>query len=295
MHPSRISIIGTALLLALMAVPAAANLTFSTSGPDTIAQGDSVILTGTGAFNGTVSLTVLGRNYYNTFLADPDENGIFSLTLTPEETRKFSSGQYAFVVQDPGANGKPDTGTRITEAGNIFLTGRDIAVADLGQVSGLKADVRPEAERLIRVSERAGSDDLFTLAFFFVELPAIHFDETTDPVTHRILPGRVSHEGLSFSGTTNIGNENRLSARVYKAGTRELVFSRELPVIGTRPESNDPTGGKELNTWTFVMDPSSLGPGEYFLTVGRQNEEISGTGTMFMVIWDSRHGPGSIP
>ena len=93
------------LLIALIAAPASAGLTFTSSSPHTIAEGDVFTITGTGATNGSVAVMAFGRDYFHTFMATPDAQGNYSVTLFPAETQNFQSGQYAFVVMDPVTTG----------------------------------------------------------------------------------------------------------------------------------------------------------------------------------------------
>jgi len=273
------------LLIALAAAPVSAGLAFTSSSPQTIAEGDTFMITGTGATNGSVAVMAFGRNYFHTFTATPDTQGNYSVTLSPAETQNFQSGQYAFVILDPGADRQFEIAAHVTGAGIITITDRGVPVADLGPLSGLGPGVQPAVEALLNVAGRPGVDDIVTPAYFFVELPFINFSGTTDPVTSQLTPIRSAEGRLTFAGTTNMGTENTLTAEIYNLTTgthvRSVPVSAIVPGTGAEPGIN-----KVLNSWTFELDPTGLVPGEYYADVGWQKEKTCGHGTALFTIPD---------
>jgi hypothetical protein len=290
-----VCVVAALMLSILIAAPAMAGIYFAPSGPDTIVKGDTVLITGSGMTNGSLSVMVIGRNYFQALSEIPDSAGNFSITMAPEETRTFSSGQYVFVILDPGANGAFEIGSRITEAGNITITRSGVAAAEFGPAGSLTANVQPVVAEILAQTGQSGVDDVVTVAYFFVEEPFIHFDQDRDPVTHQTVPGRDGDNRLHFSGTTNMGDENTLSAKVYNTENRDLVIITDIPVL-VQDGVTEPGRNKELNAWNYVMDPAQLPPGEYILTVGWQKEKTTGTGTVLFTIPDTRPvktGPGN--
>ena len=275
-----------AVLAALMIAPAAAGVTFATSCPDTIAKGDTVTITGTGAANGSVAVMVMGRQYFHTFTAYPDLEGDFTAIMKPEETRHFQSGQYAFVILDPGANGLHEIGSRVTENGNISVTDKGVTVVDLGPVKDLRASVHPAVATLLAASGRAGVDDIVTPTYFYVEEPVIHFDQNADAETHRLILGRNDPHRLHFSGTTNMGVEDILTATIRSTASGDLVLSATLPAI-VAGGAYEPGRNSGLNYWKYDMDTTGITPGEYFITVGWQKEKTTGTGTELFIVPDT--------
>ena len=173
--------INTVILLALMVcliLPSSAALTVVTSGPQTIARADTVTLTGTGAQNGSMILWILGRNYFDTKTATPDKKGNFTFLIKPQESTLFSSGEYAFLIQDPGADKSFEIapllwsdGIRIADQGKI--------ITNIGQKTSFPADISPVSSTILNVSERPDVDDIFAPYYFYVE----------DPY-HTVQPGR---------------------------------------------------------------------------------------------------------
>ena len=273
------------LLIALVAAPASAGLAFASSSPQTIAEGDAFTITGTGATNGSVAVMAFGRNYFHTFTATPDGQGNYSVTLSPAETQNFQSGQYAFVILDPGADRQFEIAAHVSGDGNITITDGGVPVADLGPAGELGPGVQLAVETLQNVAGRPGVDDIVTPAYFFVELPFINFSGTTDPVTGQLTPARNADGRLTFAGTTNMGSENTLTAEIYNLTTgthvQSVPVSEIVPGTGTEPGIN-----KVLNSWTFELDPTGLAPGDYYADVGWQKEKTSGHGTALFTIPD---------
>ena len=281
------------LVIALAVTPVAANLTFVSSSPQTIAEGDAFTMNGTGANNGSVAVMAFGRGYFSDSAIIPDTRGNYSFTLSPNETGNFQSGQYAFVILDPGADRKSEIAATISGAGNITMMDRGVPVADLGPASGLHTGVQPAVEAIQDAAKRPGVDDIVTPVYFFVELPYIQFSGTTDPATGR-LPSEPGAGGrLVFSGTTNMGSENTLTAEIFSM-TGDHILS--VPVSAIVPGSVPGPGiHKIMNSWSFELDPSLLGPGEYYLDVGWQKAKNAGhAGALFTVSADATQEPSGL-
>ncbi|MFA5331083.1 MAG: hypothetical protein WC342_01785 [Methanoregula sp.] len=280
------------LVMALVAAPAAAGPAFVSSSPQTIAEGDAFTIAGTGATNGSVAVMAFGRNYFHTFAATPDSQGNYSIALSSSDTRAFQSGQYAFVILDPGADRQFEIAGTVSGTGNISITDRGVPVADLGPVRDLGPGVQPAVAVLLEVSKRPGIDDIVTPEFFFVELPFIRFSGMTDPATGLLVPDRSTDGRLLFAGTTNMGTENTLTAEIYNLTTGTHVIS--VPVSAIVPGTGaEPAINKVMNSWTFELDPSRLEPGEYYVDVGWQKEKTAGHGTVLFIV--PAEGPAHPP
>lgn len=280
-------IVTVLLLTIFIAAPVMAELTFTPGCPDTIVKGDTFTITGSGMTNGSVTVIVIGRNYFQMLSEIPDSTGRnITITMDSEKTREFSSGQYAFVILDPGANGQYEIGSRITDAGNITITRSGVAAAELCPAGSLTANVQPVVAEILTQAGQSGVDDVVTAAYFFVEEPFIHFDQNGDPVTHFLVPECDGNNQLYFTGTTNMGAENVLTAKVYDTASRILIRDETIPAI--RPGGvTEPGRNKELNAWNYTMDPAQLPAGEYILTIGWQKEKTTGTGTVLFTIPDT--------
>ena len=268
------------MAVALIVLPAAASVTFQSSSPQTIAEGDRFVIQETDATNGSVAIWVIGRNYFDVRFVKPDEHGTFTYILKPDETRNFSSGQYAVVIQDPGANRQFEIEPRRSGAGTITLLNNGAKYADVGETQNFKADVQPVITMVLALTTNPDTDDIITPYYFFVELPSIHFDRNTDPEWDIPLQVKTSGKPVVIRGTTNVGVENVLIATVRTADTNKPIMSTILPVIAGSNNEN----GNELNHWEYELDPSGLPAGEYFLTVGWQKEKTLGTGTILFTV-----------
>ena len=270
------------LLLFILVLPASATITVVTSWHDTITKGDTVTLTGTGFTNGTVSIWVIGRNYLDTKTAVPDKKGNFSFVVKPEENRKYSSGQYAFLVQDPGQNGAIEIEPFVWDDG-IKIANRGKIVTDIGRKEDLAAFVKSNVDALINASARPDVDDLFTSYYFYVEEPVVHFDGVTSSGSASRLSNITTGERIVVTGTTNMGVENQLRVEIRNVTSWALIISGTVPVVP----------GSIQNRWSYELDEPGLQEGEYVITMGWRKGGTSGTGTALLTV--ARQPPPPFP
>jgi len=269
----------TVTLLALMVfliLPASAALTAVTSGPQTIARADTVTLTGTGAQNGSVILWIVGRNYFDTKTASPDKKGNFTFLIKPQETTLFSSGEYAFLIQDPGADRSFEIaplfwsdGIRIADQGKV--------IANIGQKTSFPADISQVASTILNVSARPDVDDIFTPYFFYVEDPYIRFNRVGESGPGK-LPDQTTGEALLITGTTNVGPENFLRVEIRNTSSNDLITSGTIPV----------ESGTNTNQWTYSLDEPGLPAGSYNVTVGEKKFTASGEASAQLTVLEYR-------
>jgi len=256
------------LLLAIITAPVTAEVYFTTSAPGIITKGDPISISGTGAVNGTVGVWIVGRDHFEVLTTAPDRHGNFSITIKPSATDGFSSGQYAIVYQDPGAGGILEIGGGTDINGNLAIMNRGKIVARLGPREDLRGNIRIAVDQILNTSSIPGVDDTFQAEYFFVEEPAIHFNEMI-PASGFRLPDKITGEHIVISGTTNIGTDNTLSTEIRTQKTNELVTIKTIPVIASL----------HMNTWTWDLDAPGLPPGDYNLTVGWVKSDTNSTGT----------------
>ena len=268
------------ILLLLLVLPASATVTVVTSLHDTITKGDTVTITGTGFTNGTVSIWMIGRNYFDTKTTVPDKKGNFSFVVRPEETRKYSSGQYAFLVQDPGQNGAIEIEPFVWDEG-IKIANRGKIITDIGKKENLAAFVTSNVNALINASARPDVDDIFTLYYFYIEEPVVHFDAVTGSGSESRLPNLTTGERVIVTGTTNMGVENQLRVEIRNLTSQALIISGTVPVVP----------GTVQNRWSYELDAPGLQKGEYYITVGWLKESAGGTGTTLLTV----AGQNSLP
>ena len=259
------------LLLAIIAAPVTAAVYFTTSAPGIITKGDTFSISGTGAVNGTVGIWIVGRDHFEVLTTAPDRHGNFSITIKPSATDRFSSGQYAIVFQDPGASGvlEIEGGTDVND--NLVVMNRGKIVTRLGHRQDLGENIRPIVGQILSASSIPGMDDIFHEEFFFVEEPAVFFNNLI-PASGLRLPDQITGERIVISGTTNIATENTISTEIRTRNTKELVTEKTIPVIAGYP----------MNTWTWDLDAPGLPPGDYELTVGwvKSNTTVKGVFTV---------------
>ena len=243
-------------LFLILVFPVSAQVTFVTSGPQTIVKGDTVTLTGNGAENGTVALWIIGQNYFSTKMAVPDKKGNFMFTVPPTETTLFSPGTYAFIIQDPSADKTLEIGPLFWTDG-IRIANKGKVIANIGPISSFPADITPIANVIVNASESPGVDDIFTPYYYYVEDPWIHFNRINDA---GYLPDQTTGEAVLIAGTTNVGPENHLHIDIKNATSGESVTSQDIQV---QPDPN-------TNQWSYSLDEPGLPPGSYVVTVSEQ-------------------------
>jgi hypothetical protein len=265
---SKRGIIVLAILAAIIAMPVTAAVYFSTSAPGIITKGDPFSISGTGAVNGTIGIWIVGRDHFEVLTSAPDRHGNFSITFKPSATERFSSGQYGIVYQDPGAGGilEIEGGTDVN--GNLVVMNRGKNIARLGPRQDLGENIRPVVSQILSASSLPGVDDTFQTEYFFVEEPAVFFDNLI-PASGFRLPDKITGERIDIPGTTNIGTENTISTEIRIQNTNEIVTVKTIPVAAGYP----------MNTWTWGLDAPGLPPGEYELIVGWAKSNITSKGT----------------
>ncbi|MFA6364363.1 hypothetical protein [Methanoregula sp.] len=270
--------INTVILLALVVVlslPASAGLTVVTSGPQTIAKADTVTLTGTDAQNGSVALWIVGRNYFDTKTVTPDKKGNFTFVIKPEESNKFSSGEYAFLIQDPGADKRFEIAPLLWSDG-IRIADNGKVITNIGLESSFRADIGPVAATIINISGEPGVDDIFTPYYFYVEEPHMRFNRVSE--SSGTLPDQTTGEALLITGTTNVGPENLLKVEIRNATSNDLITSQTIPV----------ETGTNTNQWTYALDAPGLPAGSYIVTIGEQKYTTSGNASAQITILEYR-------
>jgi hypothetical protein len=268
------------ILLILLILPASATITPVTSLYDTIAKGDTVTFVGSGAMNGTVAVWVMGRDYFALKTVQPDKKGNFTFVIKPEETRTYPSGQYAFLVVDPGSDNAIEIEPLIWDEG-IKIADRGKIVTDIGKKEDLPALIEPKVDTIITAARRPGVDDIITPHIFYVEGPIIHFDELNGVDSTPRLSDMTTGEKIEIAGTTNMGVENSLHVEIRNISSRVLITSGNIPVVQ----------GAYQNRWSYTLTAPGLPAGNYSVTIGRQSGVTSEAGTALFTI----EGPSSLP
>jgi hypothetical protein len=262
------------VILAFMVTPVAASVYYTSSAHQIITKGDTFSISSTSAKNGPVAIWLIGRNYFDTLPVTPDRNGNFSISLKPTTTVKFSSGQYAVVIQDPGPNGRMEIEPGTDSSGNLTIMNRGKIIEKIGARKDLKGNVQPVVAVLVDAANLQGVDDSFLPEYFFVEEPSVQFDQQISGSKSRISD-KINGERLVISGTTNMGPENYLRTHIYNLDTNGIIISNTIPVVA----------GSQVNHWTYELNAPGLPQGNYNLTVGWTKSNTTSTGiTTFSVV-----------
>lgn len=248
-------------LLIVLGIPVSAALTVVTSSPQTIVKADTVTFSGTGEKNGSVTLWIIGQDYFSTETTKTDKKGNFTFVISPKVTTVFSPGQYAFLIQDPGANKNYEIGPLLWSDG-IRIADQGVVVGDIGQISSFPANIYPVVSTILNSTGQPDTDDIFTPYYYFVEEPSIHFDRVN---SNGNLPDQTTGEALLITGTTNIGPENQLHVAIKNSTSGDIITSQNIPV---EPGTNS-------NQWTYSLDEPGLPAGSYIVTISEQKYTTS--------------------
>jgi len=260
-------------ILALLVFPGSSAVTLSSSTPQIIAKGNDLSLTGTGAINGSVALWIIGRNYIDRQVLIPDEKGNFTHYINSVDTRQYSSGQYAFVIQDPGPNRRLDIEYRIADNGNIILQNRGKIFADIGARENLKANLVPLISAFSSAAANPAADDIFIPDYYFVEDPSVWFDHILEQGESR-LPDVIAGSPVLLGGQTNLAPHEMLRAEIRDRISGNVAASAEIPV--------EP--GSSVNRWSWALDSPNFLPGTYIVTLWRPNAFVNCSASAFFTV-----------
>ena len=194
---------------------------------------------------------------------------------------KFSNGQYAVVLQDPGKSRSFEIEPGKDSGGNLTVMNRGKIIIRLGTKENLKGNVQKEAEALGASSLLQGVDDTFLIRYFSVEDPAIHFDEII-PASDARLPDKISGAKIVISGTTNLGTDDIIHAVIQNADSGGPVTIKDLGVIP----------GSSMNEWKYILEEPGLEAGNYRITLSCDKTNTTGTDTAHFSV---RNEAGTAP
>ena len=261
------------IFILILILPVSATITPVTSLYDTIVKGDTATFVGTGAMNGTVAVWVMGRDYFAVKTVQPDKKGDFTFEIKPEETRNYPSGQYAFLIVDPGSDNAIEIEPLIWDEG-IKIADRGKIVTDIGKKEDLPALIGPKVDVIMTAAKRPAVDDIITPHIFYVEGPSVHFDGLSGVDLQSRLPDMTTGEKIEITGTTNMGVENQLHVEIRNISSRVLITSGNIPVVQ----------GAYQNRWSYTLAAPGLPAGDYAVTIGRQSGVTSETGTALHIV-----------
>lgn len=264
-----------------MVFPVAADVYFSASTPQIITRGDTFVVSGTGATNGTAALWVIGREYLDVRTVTPDRNGNYSFVYKPTDTMKFRNGQYAVALQDPGLSRSLEIEPGKDSGGNLTIMNRGKIIFRLGRMEDLPGNVQREADALASSAHLQGVDDTFLVRYFSVEKPTIYIDGII-PASDSRLPDKISGEKIIIAGTTNLRTDDVIQAAISHAGSDTLVTTKDLVILP----------GTSLNAWSYVLDEPGLEPGDYRITL---SSAAMDTGDSAVAHFSVRNTAGGIP
>ncbi|MEN6443183.1 MAG: MEMAR_RS02690 family S-layer glycoprotein [Methanoregula sp.] len=250
----------------------------ATASQSTVAQGDSVFITGTaqGQPSAGVQIWILGKNYAVVKSQSVNSDASFSYEVKKEDTKSLSAGQYFVVAQHPMQNNKFDIqyepnayGPAPQVAGyvwNELITTTPLQLFKLTGSSSLQGS--NAAQALIDGINSANVDDTYTKLQFLVEVPVIN----VDPVGDR-------HVGDKFTvtGTTNLAVDDDVLMEIYSSSFKPTDKSMSSGFSGSTGTVKVTKGDSGLNKISFDVDASTYKPDEYIVKATAVLQEASGT------------------
>ncbi|MGD0535794.1 MAG: MEMAR_RS02690 family S-layer glycoprotein [Methanoregula sp.] len=260
----------------------------ATASQSTVAQGDSVFITGTaqGQPSSGVMIWLLGKNYAGVTTTSVNSDSSFSYEIKKEATKTLYAGQYFIVAQHPMQNNQFDVYPAVTPGTAVSgmpVTASGVSVFTVNQTSGSlgisdSADFRltgsgslqgsDAAEALIEAINSANVDDTYTKLQILLEVPII----TIDPVGDR-------HVGDKFTitATTNLAVDDDVLFEVYSSSFQPTQKSQSGEFSGASGTVKVTKGDNGLNKLSFDVDASTFKPDEYLVKASAVLQTATGT------------------
>lgn len=265
------------LIIAVIALPAGASEYDASSGPVTIANGDSVYIHGiaTGHPRNGLQLWIISHNYLRvTTLAVNDDN-TYLYELRPADTQNLASGEYFFLVQHPMMNGQfdivydPATGRIINRQ---LDGGRGMAIFTISGSGSLQGP--DSALALIRAISSQNIDDVFARYSFYISPPNAFINPVGD---------HYAGDKFTISGSTNLAAGDELQIEITSSSFKPTDKSQGSEFSGTSGIVRVVEGNDGYNKWSFDVDSTGFKPDEYLVKVSGILQDVTGS-TYFNII-----------
>lgn len=265
------------LTIALIAVPVTAARFDASSGPVTIANGDSVYIHGiaTGHPRNGLQLWIISHNYLKvTTLAVNDDN-TYEYELRPADTQNLASGEYFFLVQHPMMNSQfdiiydPSTGRIINKQ---LDGGKGMAIFTISGAGSLQGP--DSALALVNAINDQNIDDIFAKYSFYISPPNAFINPIGD---HYV------GDKFTISGSTNLAPDDELMIDITSSSFKPTEKSQGSEFSGSSGIVRVVKGDGGYNHWSFDVDASAFKPDEYIVRVTGITVEVVGS-TYFNII-----------
>ena len=263
--------------IALIAVPVTAARFDASSGPVTIANGDSVYIHGiaTGHPRNGLQLWIISHNYLKvTSLAVNDDN-TYEYELRPADTQNLASGEYFFLVQHPMMNSQfdiiydPSTGRIINKQ---LDGGKGMAIFTISGAGSLQGP--DSALALVNAINDQNIDDIFAKYSFYISPPNAFINPIGD---HYV------GDKFTISGSTNLAPDDELMIDITSSSFKPTEKSQGSEFSGSSGIVRVVKGDGGYNHWSFDVDASAFKPDEYIVRVTGITVEVVGS-TYFNII-----------
>ncbi len=230
----------------------------ATAESSVVAQGDDIIITGTGEAASLLRYYVFGTNLFKEGTISTEDDGSYSQKI---KTNDYGAGQYFVVIQHPMYDSKFNIGPVAVNAaiGNYDIKVQDNSTAgDFTTGSTLFNTLSRQsanaAEALCQALDSQNIDDIYVKLTFIVAQPTL----TMNPVSD-VTKGSA----LKVSGTTNLKAGTVITVDVlstaFTAIEKTSVNSASFITLTTKVVK----GADGVNTWEVTFDTTGLNVDSY--------------------------------
>ena len=249
----------------------------ASSGPVTIANGDSVYIHGiaTGHPQQGLQLWIISHNYLKVTTLPVNDDNTYLYELKPADTQNLAPGQYFFVVQHPMMNGRfdvvydPSGGTVINRQ---LDGGKGMAIFTMSGAGSLQGP--DSAQALVDAISSQNIDDTFATHSFSISPPTALIDPIGD---HYV------GDKFTLSGSTNLAPGDDLTVDVTSSSFKPTGKSQSGEFSGASGTVKVVQGSGGYNRWSYDVDASSFKPDEYIVTVSGITVDVTAS-TYFNII-----------
>jgi hypothetical protein len=265
------------LILTVIALPAGAAQYDASSGPVTIANGDSVYIHGvaTGNPRNGLQLWIISHNYLKVTTLAVNDDDTYLYELRPADTQNLASGEYFFLVQHPMMNSQfdvyydPSTGRVINRQ---LDGGRGMAIFTISGAGSLQGP--DSALALIRAINNQNIDDIFAQYSFYISPP----NAFINPIGDHYVGDR-----FTISGSTNLAAGDELQVEITSSSFKPTDKSQGSEFSGASGVVKVVPGTGGHNSWSFDVDATGFRPDEYIVKVSGIVQDVTGS-TYFTII-----------
>jgi hypothetical protein len=248
----------------------------ASSGPPTIANGDSVFIHGiaTGHPQNGLQLWIISHNYLKVTSIAVNDDNTYLYELKPADTQNLASGEYFFVVQHPMMNGQFDI-IYDRASGKIINKQLGEGGMEIFTISGSGSLQGPDsAQALVNAIDSQNIDDTFATYSFYISPPTVLINSIGD---HYV------GDKFTISGSTNLAAGDNLMIEVTSSSFKPTQKAENGEFFGISQAVKVVQGSGGYNRWSVDVDAMAFKPDEYIVKVSSITPDVTGS-TYFNIV-----------